>query len=185
MTAVHHWSRRSVAAIPGLRLWAHLAAATGLAAVLALTTCPGAHSIPAPGPTPPPFPDTNLIVRSYHLVRYDDYFIPSTDGVWFSTRTGLNCGIWDLGGFGCRGNIAGAPRGTSNIGWVNGNIETRYDGLLGIQFPPGVAVQELPPRSYIEYNGTRCVTMADASTYCSRGPFKFFVTPTQTWLSPP
>jgi hypothetical protein len=185
MTDVRRGSRNSVSEMRGLRRWAHAIAASALSGVLALSTCPGAHSVPTPGPTPPPFPDTNLILRSYDLVRYDDYFLPSTQGVWFSTRTGLNCGIWDLGSFGCRGNIVGAPPGTRNIGWVNGNIETRYDGLLGVQFPAGVAVQELPPRSYIEYNGTRCAVMADASTYCSRGPFKFYVTPTQTWLSPP
>jgi hypothetical protein len=185
MTDVHERSRNSVAAMHRLRRWAHLVAATGLAAVLALTTCPGAHSIPTPGPTPPPFPDTNLILRSYHLVQYDDYFTASVGGVWFSTPTGLSCGIWDRGSFGCTGDIRGAPPGTTNIGWVDGNIVTRYDPLLGVQFPPGQAERELPSRSYIEYNGTRCATMADASIYCSRGPFKFYVTPTGTFLSPP
>lgn len=118
-------------------------------------------------------------------MKYDDYFTSSAGGVWFSTPLGLNCGIWDRGSFGCTGDIRGATSGTTNIGWVNGNIVTRHDPLLGVQFPPGRAERDLPPRSYIEYNGTRCTTMTDTSTYCSRGPFKFFVTPTRTYLSPP
>lgn len=145
-------------------------------------TSPAGHSEPAPTS---PYPDSNLIIRSYNLVRYDDYFTASAGGVWFSTPLGLNCGIWDRGSFGCTGDIRGAPPGTTNIGWVNGNIVTRYDWLLGVQFPPGRAERELPRRSYIEYNGTRCATMADSSTFCSRGPFRFFVTPAGTWLSPP
>lgn len=187
MTEVHRTIlKRIFIDMYGLRRGVHLIAATALATGLALTTSPRGQAIPpAPGPTPPPYPDTNLILRSYDLVRYDDYFTASAGGVWFSTPMGLNCGIWDRGSFGCTGDIRGAPPGTTNIGWVNGNVVTRYDWLLGVQFPPGRAEQELLPRSYIEYNGTRCATMADASTYCSRGPFKFFVTPTQTWLSPP
>jgi hypothetical protein len=167
------------------RRWGHLATAVAVSAGAVLMSSPGARAEPDPSGTPPPYPDTNLIVRSYQLVRYDDYFTASAGGVWFSTPRGLNCGIWDRGSFGCTGDITGAPPGTTNIGWVNGNIVTRYDWLLGVQFPPGRAERELPPRSYIEYNGTRCATMTDASTYCSRGPFKFFVTSTGTYLSPP
>lgn len=152
---------------------------------LALITSSPARSAPTDGPPPSPYPDSDLILRSYDAVRYDDYFTGSAGGVWFSTPLGLNCGIWDRGSFGCSGDIRGAPQGTTNIGWVNGNIVTRYDWLLGAQFPSGRAERELPPRSYLAYNGTRCATMADSSTYCSRGPFKFFVTPTRTWLSPP
>lgn len=150
-------------------------------AVGVLTPTP-AHAQPPPVN---PYPDTDLIVRSYNSVKYDEYFTASAGGVWFTTPLGLNCGIWDRGSFGCTGDIRGAPPGTTNIGWVNGNVVTRYDRLLGVQFPPGRGEKELPPRSYIEYNATRCVTMADSSTYCSHGPFKFFVTPSGTWLSPP
>lgn len=140
---------------------------------------------PNSGSESSPYPATYLILDYYDKVKYDDYFTSSAGGVWFSTPLGLNCGIWDQGSFGCAGDIRGAPPGTKNIGWVNGNIVTRYDWLLGVQFPPGRAERELAPRSYIEYNGTRCATMADSSTYCMRGPFRFFVTPTRTWLSPP
>lgn len=132
-----------------------------------------------------PYPAPYFILRYYDKVKYDDYFTRSAGGVWFSTPLGLNCGIWDRGSFGCAGNIPGAPPGTKNVGWVNGNIQMRYDWLLGFQFPPGRAERELAPRHYISYNGTTCSTMADSSTYCSRGQFRFFITPTRTWLSPP
>jgi len=152
---------------------------------LTLATSAGVHAEPNGGSLSSPFPSAYLILNYYDKVKYDDYFTSSAGGVWFSTPLGLNCGIWDRGSFGCTGDIRGAPPGTSNVGWVNGNIVTRYDWLLGVQFPPGRAERDLPPRSYIEYNGTTCATMADSSTYCSRGPYRFFVTPTKTWLSPP
>ncbi len=158
---------------------------TACAGGLALVTSPAMHAEPRDAPTSDPFPDVSFLVKYYDNVRYDDYFTNSSGGVWFSTPLGLNCGIWDRGSFGCTGDIRGAPPGTTNIGWVNGNIVTRYDWLLGVQFPPGRAERDLPPRSYISYNGTICATMADSSSFCSRGPYKFFVTPTQTWLSPP
>lgn len=141
----------------------------------------------APGKSSP-FPDASLIVGSYDRRQPADFFTASNEGVWFSTPLGLNCGIWDRGSFGCTGDIRGAPRGATHIGWVNSNNVTRYDAndpLLPLQFPPGQAEQTLPPRNYLEYNGTRCATMADGSTYCARGPFQFFVTPTKTLLSPP
>jgi hypothetical protein len=164
-------------------------ATTACAIGLVLLASPAAHAEPSGGPSggppPSPFPDANLILRYYDLVRYADYFTDSVGGVWFSTPLGLNCGIWDRGSFGCTGDIRGAPPGTNNIGWITGQIEPRYDPALAVQFPPGRAQRDLPPHSYIEYNGTRCATMADSSTFCSHGPFKFYVTPTQTWLGPP
>lgn len=158
---------------------------TACVSVLVFVTPPAVHAEPAGGSRSGPYPSAYFIVSYYDSVKYDDYFTSSAGGVWFSTPLGLNCGIWDRGSFGCTGDIRGAPPGTTNIGWVNGNIVTRYDWLLGVQFPPGRAERDLPPRSYIAYNGTTCATMADSSTYCSRGPYKFFVTPTRTWLSPP
>jgi hypothetical protein len=155
--------------------------ATGLGVAL----MPAAQAQPNSGSPSSPYPPDNLILNYYHKATYSDYFTASAGGVWFSTPLGLNCGIWDRGSFGCTGDIRGAPPGTTNIGWVNGNIVTRYDWLLGVQFPPGRAERALPPRTYLEYNGTWCATMADTSTYCSRGPFRFYVTPTHTWLSPP
>jgi hypothetical protein len=152
---------------------------------LILVMTPAAHAEPNGGSPSSPFPSTYTILNYYDKVKYDGYFTNSAGGVWFSTPLGLNCGIWDRGSFGCTGDIRGAPPGTTNVGWITGQIEARYDWALGLQFPPGRAERDLPPRSYIEYNGTRCTTMADTSTYCQRGPYRIFVTPTRTWLNPP
>jgi hypothetical protein len=127
-------------------------------------------------------------VRNFERRQPVEFFTASNEGVWFSTPLGLNCGIWDRGSFGCTGDIRGAPSGTTRIGWITGSIVTRYDAydpLLKLQFPPGRAERMLPPRSYVEYNGTRCVTTTDTSTYCTHGPFQFMVTPSRTFLSPP
>lgn len=152
---------------------------------LVLAASPVTHAEPNTGDPTSPFPVTNLIINTYEKVKYDDYFTSSSGGVWFSTPLGLNCGIWDRGSFGCTGDIRGAPPGTTNVGWITGQIRARYDWTLGFQIPPGRAERDLPTRHYIEYNGTRCATMTDTSTYCQRGPFRFFVTPTRTWLAPP
>ena len=162
--------------------------ATAFVIGLAASTAPAGNAEPAGGPPPSPYPDDALILTAYGQLGPNEFFTASAAGVWFLSPLGLNCGIWDRGSFGCIGDIRGAPPGTTHIGWVNGNIVTRYDTydpLLRIQFPPGQAERTLPPRSYVSYNGTRCATMADSSTYCARGPFKFLVTPTRTWLSPP
>jgi len=141
------------------------------------------HAEPNGGDPSSPFPASYFLLRYYDKVNPYDYFTNSAGGVWFSTPLGLNCGIWDRGAFGCAGDIRGAP-GTTNIGWVSGQIRMRTDPGFALLTPPGRAERDLPPRSYIEYNGTTCATMADTSTYCSRGQFRFFVTPTHTWLSP-
>jgi hypothetical protein len=143
------------------------------------------HAEPNGGDPSSPFPASYFILRYYDKVKYDDYFTSSSGGVWFSTPLGLNCGIWDRGAFGCSGNIPGAPPGTTNVGWVSGQIRMRWDPGFAVLTPPGRAERELAPRSYIAYNGTTCATMADSSTYCSRGQFRFFLTPTRTWLAPP
>ncbi|MDT5138005.1 MAG: hypothetical protein QOD58_2267 [Mycobacterium sp.] len=149
---------------------------------LGMGTAPAGQAQP-PGAPPNPYPDENLIWRSYQRHDPAEYFTASASGVWFTSPSGLNCGIWDRGDFGCIGDIH-SPGG-DHIGWVKGNIVVRHDGLLNLQFPPGRAEQPMLPRSYVEYNGTTCAVMSDTSTYCSRGPYKFFITPTQTWLSPP
>ena len=170
-----------------MSVWRWLVTTT-LMVGLGMSVAPEGNADPAADSPPNPYPDDRLIVRSYELRPADQFFNASAGGVWFTTPLGLTCGIWDRGSFGCSGDIRGAPPGTSRIGWVNGNIVTRYDAydpLLRFQFPPGQGERMLPPRSYVTYNGTTCATMADTSTYCARGPFQFFVTPTRTWLSPP
>lgn len=157
-----------------------------LALGIAIVRAPLSGAVPQPGNPPSPFPDLDLILRSYDQLQPEEFSDGSSPGVWFLTADGQNCGIFDYkGSFGCEGNIPGAPQGLNHIGWYNGNIVVRYDPVAGIQFPLGRGERVLPPRTYLEYNGTMCATMADTSTFCRRGPFRFFITATHTWLSPP
>lgn len=178
------WGSNEILCYTRLFRWLWPLLAIGLLAGTPSTATADALSDPPPSP----YPDHALILTSYDHRGPSEFFTASGAGVWFLSPLGLNCGIWDRGSFGCTGDIRGAPPGSSHIGWVNGNIVTRYDRfdpLLRFQFPPARAERTLPPRSYVTYNGTTCATMADNSTYCARGPFRFFITPTQTWLSPP
>lgn len=162
--------------------------ATSILIGLAVSSPPAAVADPPADAAAGRYPDEALILGAYDHLEPSEFFTASASGVWFLSPLGLNCGIWDRGSFGCTGDIRGAPPGTHRIGWITGSIVTRYDThdpLLSMQFPSGQAERGLPPRSYLTYNGTTCATMADSSTYCSRGPFKFFVTPTHTLLSPP
>ncbi len=167
-----------------VRRWGAAALVIGLA----MSFPPAGVADPPADPAASRYPDEALILGSYDRLEPSEFFTATAAGVWFFSPLGLNCGIWDRGSFGCTGDIRGAPPGTHHIGWVTGSIVTRYDThdpLLSMQLPAGQAERSLPPRSYVTYNGTMCATTADGSTYCSRGPFKFFVTPTHTVLSPP
>ena len=137
---------------------------SGCLSGLIFATSPMTHAEPDTGDPNSPFPVTNLIIRTYAKVKYD----------------------WDRGAFACTGDIRGAAEGSTNVvGWVSGQIRMRSDPSFTVLMPPGIAERDLPLRHFIEYNGTRCATMADTSTYCQRGAFRFFVTPTRTWLAPP
>jgi hypothetical protein len=160
--------------------WRDLAIA---AAVLLVTLDSTAVGHADPAPPPGPYPSRDLIVRTYNRVNPEDYFIPGDYGVFFLSPTGLNCGIWLKGAFGCTGDLPGTPPGVNRIGWFNGDTSVHYDWTAAIQFPNIQAAEVLPPRSYVEWNDTRCVTIADSSTYCARGNFRFFVTPAGTWLN--
>src|SRR5690625_3884528 len=167
---------------------AHGSLSTVLAIGL-LVGAPSTGNADTPSDAPPsPYPDQALIVTSYDHLEPSQFFTASTAGVWFLSPLGLSCGIWDRGSFGCTGDIRGAPPGTNHIGWVNGNIVTRYDQydpLLPFQFPAAQADRTLPTRSYVTYNGTTCATMADTSTNCPRGPLKVLLPPPHTWPTPP
>ena len=142
-------------------------------------------SSPVAGAEPGPYPDPDLILRSYDERQPDEFFTASAAGVWFTSPQGLNCGIWDRGSFGCTGDLGGTDPADNRVGWVNGNIVVRHDPLLALQFPPGRAERTLPARSYVTYSSNTCAVMNDGSTYCAHGPFRFIITPTGTRLSPP
>lgn len=151
------------------------------AAVVGVLSCaPTASADPAPAdPGPSPWPD----IRYYDSVDAGLYAQPG--GVWFTAPTGQNCGIWGLGNFGCVGDLPGAPPGTTHIGWINGDRSVHYDWSMAVRFPNTQATMTLPPRSSITHEGTTCVATPDGRTYCERGPMRFAIEPTRTWLTPP
>ncbi|HYB80718.1 MAG TPA: hypothetical protein VED43_03505 [Mycobacterium sp.] len=148
--------------------------------MLALSNPAPAQADPPPPLTAPdPFPD----IRYYDELDANSFALPG--GVWFIAPTGQNCGIWSLGSFGCAGNIPGAPAGTSHIGWIDGDRAVHYDWSVAARFPATQARQQLTPRSKITHEGTTCAATPDGRTYCERGPLRFVIEPTKTWLSAP
>lgn len=141
-------------------------------------------STATPGRAEPssPFPEIEHITAWYDHLEPDGFVLPGHSGVWFLTPTGLNCGIWDWGSFGCAGDIPGTPPGDNHIAWFNGNRAVHHGWTAAIQFPAGQAVRTLPPRSYLTYESTTCATMPDGNTYCEHGANRFLITPQGTWF---
>ncbi|WP_085245871.1 hypothetical protein [Mycobacterium paraense] len=150
---------------------------------LAVLSVPCAHADPVDATIAPnPYPKDSLVLAAYSGLDPAQYFLPGLYGVYFLTPGGLNCGIWLRGSFGCAGFLPGAP-GTDHIGWFNGDTRVHDDPAIAIGFPNARAQQILPPRSYLNWNETTCVTMADGSAYCYRGMFRFLITPSATYLN--
>jgi hypothetical protein len=138
-----------------------------------------AHADPPAGEAPSaPYPE----LRYFTEIDSAPYFLDNS-GVWFVTAQGLNCGIWWRGSFGCTGDIPGAPAGVHQIGWITGDARVHYDWTMAIRFPSSQGSLTIPPLNYITFEDTTCATTLDGSTYCERGPFRFFITPTNTWLN--
>jgi len=147
-----------------------------------------AHADPAAGDAPPSaYPElryfTEIDSAPYSLGDSPAADLPDQPGVWFVTAQGLNCGIWFRGSFGCTGDIPGAPAGTHQIGWITGDARVHYDWTMAIRFPPSRGSLTIPPLNYVTSEGTTCATTLDGSTYCERGPFRFLITATHTWLN--
>jgi hypothetical protein len=138
-----------------------------------------AHAEPDPDN---PYPDMKLVAAWYNPLAAEEFFIPEARGVWFVSPSGLNCGIWTWGSFGCAGAIPGAPPGIDRIAWYNGNRAVHYGWTAAIGFPAGQAQRPLPPNSYVTYESTTCVVTTENNLYCEHGEFKFFMTPTATWF---
>ena len=154
-----------------------------LVLVLAILRDPVSHADPIDTPIAPnPYPKDSLILTAYTRLDPADYFLPGLYGVYFLSPSGLNCGIWLRGSFGCAGTLPGAS-GAAHIGWFNGDTRVHHDPLIAIGFPNAQAQSVLPPRSYLNWNDTTCVTMADTSTYCHRGMFRFLITPSATYAN--
>jgi hypothetical protein len=157
----------------------------GLAVGLAFGSASPGHA--QPPNEAPPIPDLGLITTWYNELRPEEFFIPNAPGVWFLTPTGINCGIWAWGSFGCAGAIPGTPPGDNHIAWFNGNRSVHHGWTAAIQFPPGQALRPLPPRSYVTYQtpgagSTTCAVTPEGNTYCDHGEFMFYMTPAGTWF---
>lgn len=171
-----------------MHAWGKLLGAMGSAFGLTLGAVIPGHADPPGGG---PFPEMSEITTWYTPLQPDEFFVPSppmmgdTTGqqyVWFLTPSGLNCGIWFWGGFGCSGDIPGAPPGDNHIAWFNGNRAVHHGYTAAIQFPPGQAQRTLPPRSFVTYNSTTCATTPEGNTFCGHGDFNLLITPTGTWF---
>ncbi|SHX53216.1 Uncharacterised protein [Mycobacteroides abscessus subsp. bolletii] len=130
-------------------------------------------------PAPQPYPD----ISYYDSTDPDLFGIPGQSGVWFMSPTGLTCVIRDRGGFGCTGDIPGAPTGANHIGWFDGDARVHYDWTMAVRFPAGSADRMISPLHTLTYENTTCAVTAETDLYCVRGPFRFLVTPTYTRLN--
>jgi hypothetical protein len=154
--------------------------AAAIFGILTVGNAPTARADPeTQNAAPNPFPD----IRYYDELDAGDFALPG--GVWFISPTGQNCGIWRRGSFGCAGQIPGAPTGVDHIGWIDGDRAMHYDWSVAVRFPGNQAEKPLPPRSRITHEGTTCAATGDNRTYCERGPLRFVIEPTKTWLSAP
>jgi hypothetical protein len=150
---------------------------------------PLAHSEPGAGEAAAtPYPElryfTEIDAAPYALSNPAGASLPDQPGYWFTTAQGLNCGIWFRGSFGCSGDVPGAPAGVRQIGWITGDTRVHYDWTLSLRFPQGrIGALTIPPLSFIRVEGTTCATTLDNDTYCERGPSRFLITATHTWLN--
>lgn len=160
-------------------------------AIMALTwalTLPAGIVSAAPRDSVDPYPDlryfTQIDAAPYDLSATPGVALPDQPGYWFATAQGVNCGIWFRGSFGCDGDIPGAPADVHQLGWITGDTRAHYDWTLATRYPLGRRGNvTIPPLSFIEVEGTRCATTLDHSTYCVRGPSRFLISPTRTWLN--
>lgn len=130
----------------------------------------------------PPFPDQMDIETWYTRLDPSEFFIANQPGVWFLSTSGLNCGMWVWGSFGCSGDIPGLPPTDRHIAWFNGNRAVHHDWTAAMQFPPGQAERTLPPLSYVSFEETICATTVEGNTYCQHGANRFLITPQGTWF---
>lgn len=146
---------------------------------------PSGNADPPGGDAPPPnspFPDLDVITAYYTKLNPEEFYLPDRFGVWFLSPTGMNCGIWIWGSFGCSGDIPGAPPGDNHIAWFNGNRAVHHGWTAAMQYPAAQAQRALPPLSYVTFEESTCAVTLEGNTYCAHGPFQLFTTPQGTWF---
>ncbi|WP_156628684.1 hypothetical protein [Mycobacterium sp. 1274756.6] len=164
-----------------LRKTVRLSAAWGVAVMMSLSSAAPGGAVPRDDPQDL-FPELASITAWYTRVDAAQFALADQPGVWFLTPSGLNCGIWFWGGFGCSGQLPGAPPDDHHIAWFNGNRSVHHGWTAAIQFPPGQAQRPLLPGSYIADNSTTCAVTHSGDTYCAHGEFKLLITEVGTWF---
>jgi hypothetical protein len=120
----------------------------------------------APAESPYPDIDTTQYKRVFDIEMFK---VTDEDGIWFTTMTGLYCGIEADGSYGCSGRLPGAPQGDNEIGWFVGDTFPRLYHTDEPRFNSGNAQQILSGRLYIEYRGSRCAETRESGVYCIHG----------------
>src|SRR5690625_4709528 len=94
---------------------------TGSAVGLVLGAVAPANADPSDDASASQYPEMDHITAYYTQLEPDGFTIPGYPGVWFLSPSGLNCGIWDWGSFGCTGDSPGSPPGDNHMAWSHGN----------------------------------------------------------------
>lgn len=112
------------------------------------------------------YPDTSGYQHDRNLRKFAAV---DHDGVWLTTPLGLRCGMDPSGGYGCSGELPGAPPGVNEVAWFPGDPSPRLYPTDTPHFDSGRAQTILFMRQYIEYRGSRCAIDHEAAVYCIHG----------------
>lgn len=114
----------------------------------------------------PAYPDTSGYERDANLRKF---VVVDQDGLWLTTPLGLRCGMDPSGGYGCSGELPGAPPEVNEVAWSPGDRVPRQYHTDAPRFDSGRAQTILFMRTYIEYRGSRCAMDHEAAIYCIHG----------------
>jgi len=133
-------------------------------AFIAVGVAAPASAVPAQSP----YPDIDT-TQYERVVDIEMFKVTDEDGIWFTTMTGLYCGIADDGSYGCSGDLPGAPQGDNEVGWFVGDPFPRLYHADEPRFASGSRQQILSGRLYVEYRGSRCAETRESGVYCIHG----------------
>ncbi len=160
--------------------------AVGASAALAVGVLTAVPASAAPQKPTKPYPDISRFAK----LDFEGFQLADKPGIWFSTPSGLNCGIWDDGSTGCTGTIPGAPGGANQVGWFSGESNAHFDNTDQLRFVAGVPQRVLPADNYVEYKNAKCGVTPEGAVYCaSSGNYaysgnQFMVSTSGSWIGP-
>ena len=150
--------------------------------VIAATTGLAPLAVAKPDEPKSPYPDITRYVKQ----DFEGYRVAGQRGVWFSTPSGLDCGIWEDGSFGCTGAIPDSPAGTNQIGWFTGDNAPHFDNTKQLRFSneDGEAQRVLPASNYLELGDSKCATTPDGGVFCTRNSYtQFLIVGDKTYIN--